>query len=224
MKINKTIIALSVLAVALTSCGSSQKKEEAPITIKPATTAIKGELRDLFTVVDKEYTLSDEEFGRDKGVNVEIQRTDVALPFNKDEVGSTDDKGSKDVKYLAGFGIELLDSLDNVIEVIDATEYGSPSGESIKSAIASAAGETTSIKFHFDIKDTKPAKFRIISILRPNIPEEETTTEEAIVTEEEESSSDVSSDDLDKTIERTKEAMEVAGKAAKVSKELLDML
>lgn len=224
MKINKTIIALSVLAVALTSCGSSQKKEEAPITIKPSTTAIKGDLRDLFTVVDKEYTLSEEGFGGIQDVNIEIQRTDVALSFNKDEVGSTDDKGSKNVAYIAGLGIEILDSLDNVIKVIDATAYGSPSGESIKSAIASAAGETTSIKFTFDLEGKKPAKFRLISSLRPNVPKEETTTEETVVAEEEESSNDDSSDDLDKTIKQTKEAMEVAGKAAKVTKELMDLL
>lgn len=224
MKINKTIATLSIIAVALTSCGSSQKTEEAPIAIKPSTTAIKGELRDLFTVVDKEYTLTDEEFGRDKGVNIEILRTDIDLPFNKDEVGSTGDKGSKDVKYLVGFGIELLDSLDNVIEVINASDYGSPSGESIKSAIASAAGETTSLKFRFEVKDKKPSKFRIISILRPNVPEEETTTEETVVAEEDESSNDDSSDDLDKTIKQTKEAMEAAGKAAKVTKDLMDLL
>lgn len=224
MKINKTIIALSVLAVALTSCGSSQKKEEAPITIKPSTTAIKGDLRDLFTVVDKEYTLTDERYGSTKHVTIEIQRTDAVLEYDKNEIGSRSEKGDKDVKYIAGFGIELLDSLDNVIKVIDVDDWYSPSGESIKSAFSSAAGETTSLEFEIDLNDIKPAKFRVISSLRPNVPEEETTTEETVVAEEEETTSDDSSDDLDKTIKQTKEAMEVAGKAAKATKELMDLL
>lgn len=61
MKINKTIIALSVLAVALTSCGSSQKKNDAkakgPDVVRPATTVIKGDLQEYFTVLDKGYTV-----------------------------------------------------------------------------------------------------------------------------------------------------------------------
>lgn len=223
MIINKTIVALSVLAVALTSCGSSEKKEEAPITIKPSTTAIKGDLRDLFTVVDKEYTLTDERYSSTKHLTIEIQRTDAVLEYDKNEIGSRAEKGDKDVKYIAGFGIELLDSLDNVIKVIDVDDWYSPSGESIKSAFSSAAGETTSLEFEIDY-DIKPAKFRVISSLRPNVPEEETTTEETIVAEEEETTSDDSSDDLDKTIKQTKEAMEVAGKAAKATKELMDLL
>lgn len=198
MKINKTIIALSVLAVALTSCGSSQKesgtKPEGPIVIRPATTVIKGDLQEYFTVLDKGYTVKqtraqdyDGQPVYSTAITVDVVRTDAAFPCDKNKIGSVCDYGSESIKYTAGFGIEFLDSLDNTIGVVYATERNidsrkspAPIGEELMAAISSRGGESTALTFTYRSKDKieKPYKFRLLSILRPTGSEEESTSEE----------------------------------------------
>lgn len=197
MKINKTIIALSVLAVALTSCGSSQKesdaKSEGPGILRPATTVIKGDLQEYFTVLDKGYIVKQTRTYDYNGqpaystaITVDVVRTDEAFPCDKNRIGSVCDYGSKSIKYVAGFGIEFLDSLDNTIGVVYATEHNidprrspAPIGEELMAAISSRAGESTALTFTYISKDKidKPYKFRLLSILRPTESEEESTSE-----------------------------------------------
>ena len=198
MKINKTIIALSVLAVALTSCGSSQKKSdtkaEGPDVIRPATTVIKGDLQEYFTVLDKGYIVKQTRAYDYNGqpaystaITVDVVRTDTAFPCDKNKIGSVSDYGSKSIKYVAGFGIEFLDSIDNTIGVVYATEHSidprkspAPIGEELMAAISSRAGESTALTFTYISKDKidKPYKFRLLSILRPTESEEDPATEE----------------------------------------------
>ena len=158
------LLALAVIAVCLISCGGKKKSKE--IILTPETTQIKGDLGDYFEVVNREYKLTDSDWGNEKMISIEIRRTDTDYAF--------DLKGVMPYGYLgqgitghAGFGIEIRDIDGNVIHKVGATASGTGgmySHEDMKEALRLKAGETATIRWQEDLSgDNKPAKFNLTS-------------------------------------------------------------
>lgn len=110
-------------SLILSSCGSKDKKNDAGASVKPKSTAIKGDLGDYFQVVDKEYTLQKQggPISESWLISVEVKRTDKDFAFPADNINPFGTNGGED--YHVGFGIELLGDAGPV-DVKQATEGG----------------------------------------------------------------------------------------------------
>jgi hypothetical protein len=124
MKKIMTILGAILIALFIfTSCGGGSKDK---VSVKPKTTAIKGDLGDYFEVVDKEYIIKVEDpesYSKEGKITVELKRNDkdFAFIFDSDKLGQYGEYGSA-VHYLVGFGIELFtDEGPSLIRL--ATDY-----------------------------------------------------------------------------------------------------
>lgn len=155
---NLKYLAAAAAVVFLASCGGKKENSDEAIVLKPETTHVKGSLSDNFEVVDKEYTVID-------GVlSVEVKRTDVDFAFNVKGVEHYGTYG-EGVTGNVGFGIELLDENDNVIDTRSATEGGMGgmySHDDMTAALKLKAGETCIVRWSVS-GDKKPVKFRLTS-------------------------------------------------------------
>lgn len=97
--------------IVTSSCGSQKNNDETTLT--PQKTTIKGELKDYYEVVDKEYTITDDTFG--KLITVQLKRTDTEFPNNYKKGYEPVGMSGRDVKGNYGFGIEVFDADDNKI-------------------------------------------------------------------------------------------------------------
>lgn len=158
------IFTIAIIAFSLASCGSKnnqseEDKSEESKGLTPETTKIKGDLGDYFEVVDKDYILTKDGIG--VMVSVEVKRTDTEYAF--DPQGVEDFGVTGDGIRNAGFGIELLDENNNVIEKKAATR-GMYSRDDIKEALKLKPGETGTVRWEFYLnEDQKPVKFRLTS-------------------------------------------------------------
>lgn len=157
-------LTIAVMAVSLASCGGKKNSDEnEKIVLTPETTSIKGDLGDYFTVVDKEYTVTND-FGNMVTVEVERNDNDYLFELKGVEPYGTSGRG---VTGHAGFGIEILDEDGNVIEKTAATASGLSgmySSDDMKEALKLRAGETGTVRWSFSFdSDAKPAKFRLTS-------------------------------------------------------------
>lgn len=160
-------LALAAIAVCLISCGDRKKsKDKDAIVLSPETTKIKGDLGDYFEVVNREYKLTDGDWGNKKMISIEIRRTDIDYAFDLDGVYPYGYSG-QEITGHAGFGIEIRDTDGNVIRKIGATASGTLgmySSEDMKEALRLKAGETATIRWQTEItSDNKPAKFNLTS-------------------------------------------------------------
>lgn len=151
------------MTICLTSCGGKKEQVDESIVLTPETTHIKGDLGDYFEVVEKEYHVT-ENWG--DMVSIEVKRTDVDYSFNLKGVEPYGTYGQS-VTGHAGFGIEILDENDNVIEKVAATGSGFGgmySSDDMKEALKLRAGETGTVRWSFNFnKEIKPVKFRLSS-------------------------------------------------------------
>lgn len=163
---------IAVMAICLAACGGKKDPEEKgneEITLTPETTKVRGDLREYFKVVDKEYTVT-KEFG--DLVSIEVERTDVDFDFDLTDIEPFGTFGPG-VRGNVGFGIEILDEKGNVIEKCAATASGLSgmySSGDMKEAMALKPGESSTVRwsFHFKEDGPKPAKFRLTSALQEN--------------------------------------------------------
>lgn len=111
MKLAKTVLLVAILAV-FASCKQSG--------LTPDSTTVSGDLSKCFTVVDREYTLTQD--GDKSIVAVEFERTAEALPFEL--YGRTIESFSETDGFIVnvGFGVEFLDKDGNVVKKIVATD------------------------------------------------------------------------------------------------------
>lgn len=120
-QINTIAIAV-VTAIFMTACGGSSSKS-GDTTVTPKSTTLKGDLKDYFEVVDKEYKIKVDEgsFMKSGMITVEIKRNSTPFDFPTDNINPFGTNGSED--YHVGFGIEIFDESGPVV-VKNATSGG----------------------------------------------------------------------------------------------------
>lgn len=149
------------LAALLASCVSTAKKES---VVKPETTEVKGDLKGYYEIVEKDYKIRED--GINLVINVELKRTSKELPFDASvgefSYGRLDDGNGKEVKV--GFGIELLDENNDIIESIKAGDYGwyGADTENIPELMKLDNGETGTLTIKVK-GENNPVKFRILT-------------------------------------------------------------
>lgn len=150
MKINFTNVAFALLVpIFLVSCGDSKKEKAEDVTVTPKTTSLKGDLKEYYDVVDKDYKIKvDEGSYMNQGmITVEVKRNEKDFDFKTDNINPFGTNGSED--YHVGFGIEIFDESGPAV-IKTATEGGMGgvySGDDVKSLIQLGKGETGYIRW-----------------------------------------------------------------------------
>ena len=149
------------LTALLMSCGGNNV-----VSLKPEITNVKGDLKEFYEVVDKNYKVIEE--GINNIVNVELKRTSNELEFNpkSGEFRYGTWYGNNGEEITVNFGFELLDEENNVIQTLkpgDSGWYGTDY-EDIEPLLKLNTDETGTLKLKIDIEN-KPVKFRILSSL-----------------------------------------------------------
>ena len=129
------------------------------------------------------------------------------LPYAINEVDAFNTNNEPTADYYAGFGIELLNADGEIIAKQPATMFPYSENE-IMEALRLQPGETTTIEINIEAteKDFKNAvNYRITSALQDNRKKREELKNNS-------GKSDSNSDDIDKTLEQTEKALELAGK------------
>lgn len=139
-------------AIFLTSCGGNSEKKNDEVVVKPKSTTLKGDLKDYFEVVDKDYKIKVEEgsFMSSAMITVEVKRTDKDFDFPTDNINPFGTNGSED--YHVGFGIEIFDESGPVV-VSNATSGGMSgpySSDDVISLMKLGKGETGFIRWSVD--------------------------------------------------------------------------
>ena len=191
----KNVLFAFCIATFLVSCGGNDVE-----SLKPENSTVKGDLKDYFEVVDKDYKIVED--GINHVVNVELKRTSNALPFDP-QTGNFSYgtwNGNNDEEITLEFGCELLDKDGNIVQTIKPGEsgwYGTES-EDVETLMKLNEGETGTLKIKINIEN-KPVKFRILSSMK------ESTNSDADNTDETEtissSDSNTSSNDWDAVLD-----------------------
>lgn len=166
----KKLFLLLAVAGVMVACGGGEKKAAEKTCLVAETTEIKGDLKDYYTVVDKEYTLEDEEYSNDKMVTIILKRTDKALPSKYDGFEPSGTYGYG-VNGNYGFGIIVKNANgDEVMNVrADASGLdGVYSHEDLKNLWELEAGEEAKVRWSTsDLNDcTGKMTFRITSFAK----------------------------------------------------------
>lgn len=201
------IAVVIIIALMATMCGGGDNEEanEAKEGIKPIQTEVKGDLKDYFEVVDKNCKLKPNKYL--SSIVVELRRIGGELPFSITDVEAFNTNNEPTADYYAGFGIELLNADGEIIAKQPATMFPYSENE-IMEALRLQPGETTTIEINIEAteKDFKNAvNYRITSALQDNRKKREELKNNS-------GKSDSNSDDIDKTLEQTEKALELAGK------------
>lgn len=189
----KSIFVFGLAALLLVGCVSTAKKES---VVKPEITEVKGDLKGCYEVVEKDYKIRED--GINLVINVELKRTSKELPFDASagefSYGRLDDGNGKEVKV--GFGIELLDENNDIVESIKASEYGwyGVDTENIPDLMKLGAGETSTLTIKVKGKNS-PVKFRILTNVQESTyePSERTGSVSSNISSDTDSETDVSS-------------------------------
>jgi len=188
LKLN--VLTLAIIILALTSSCGGGKKE---YSIKPSSTAVKGDLSNYFEVVDGSYKLEKgaEKFDQYK-IKVQLKRKDGAFDFD-----------AKDLESRGYFRLctSLLGEGGTPI-VLGSTEgMGQGDGnEGRKELIALKTGETGWVEFRFTSLDEKDEmdKVKTFEINSSVNKEEQTSSSSSSSDDKDKSSSTASSGDCDK--------------------------
>lgn len=208
------LFGFSLVALLLASCGGdSDKSVTKEIIVKPEQTEIKGDLKDCYVVVDKEVKVYKELSAY--VVQVELKRTEKELPYDRKDVVIFPEADESEKSNLAGFGIEVLDSLGNVIanNGANSTPY---SWDEMTAALQLLPGETTTINFHVYDNLSQAAKYRVTSLVEKNQKAKKNTVGN-VIDEAIEQSEKQTNEDIGEAIEATKDLIEA-------EKKLLEML
>lgn len=206
-------------------CGGGSSTQPKEVVLKAAQTAIKGDLKGCYEVVDKNYRVkfATESWENDV-VTVELKRTETALPYDRKNVVIFPEADESSAEYCAGFGCEVLDADGNVLDKItaNATPY---SWDEMTAALQLLPDETTTIDFHFDDL-SEAASFRITSLVQPNEERKITLgTEIDAVMDIAEQAAKLSDEvDIDEVQADAEKALEMAGKSMELASDMLNML
>jgi hypothetical protein len=134
---------VAVFSTTLFSCGGKKAKGPETVSVKPKTTAVKGELGDCFTVVDATYTIKEEDYNGNM-IIVELKRTDAPLPLDPER--TTHYGVSGDVDYNAGFGLDLFSDQGPELITSPSDEYALGDRTQLKTILKLKSGETGFLK------------------------------------------------------------------------------
>lgn len=171
-------IGVVVLISLFSNIGGNEEtttQEPKELIIKAAQTAIKGDLKGCYEVVDKNYRVKFAQKSYESDiVTVELLRTSQQLPYDRKNVVIYPEADESSAENCAGFGIEILDAYGDVIEKINAnaTPY---SWDEMTAALQLLPEETTTIAFHLDDL-SEAVSFRVTSLVTKN--EERRTSSE----------------------------------------------
>ncbi|MBO7134772.1 MAG: hypothetical protein J6W06_11540 [Bacteroidales bacterium] len=198
------IVSMIALMYAGSSCGGSKesKSENPDFVLKPSKVEITGPLKDYFRVVDKSFNCKYDESAWDKYmITIELERTDVDFDgkFDGYEPFGTSGYG---VEGNYGFGIELRDSMDNIVYNCAATASGLSgvySSDDLKALMKLNSGETGIVRWSenlgkINIEGTN-LTFKITSACDENQKGSSSSKSEA--TDDDDDSSDYSSSSFD---------------------------
>lgn len=163
----KVILYLSIVTLFL-SCGKKSNDDGfIELTLKPETTEVSGDMEGCFKVVDREY--KSVKGGLSDGlISIELQRTDLDLPFTikKGKKPSSYGTFGIDVYLHVGFGIEFLDKDGNILDKVDAESVGFGgcySSEDPIDIVMLNEGKKASIRFSVNEEIKDAVSFRITS-------------------------------------------------------------
>jgi hypothetical protein len=214
------LFVLAIATLAMTSCGGGDSSAPKPIIVKPAQTEIKGDLKGCFEVVDKEFKVYKDYSAY--VVQVELKRTDVELPYDRKDVTIFPEAKDSEKSNIAGFGIEVLDSLGTVIakNEANATPY---SWDEMKAVLQLLPGETATINFHIYDSLHSATQYRVTSLVEQNTKQEGDIVDRALDKLDKEISEEIE-DDVEDGIEDVKKATKAVKDVLEVEKEILDLL
>ena len=174
MNDKKKYILIGVGVVVLIALFSNIGKKEETTTqepkeliLKAAQTTIKGDLKDCYEVVDKNYRVKQAQKSYESDViTVELLRTSKQLPYDRKNVVIFPEADKSSAENCAGFGIEVLDAYGDVIakKNANATPY---SWDEMTAALQLLPEETTTIAFHLDDL-SEAVSFRVTSLVTKN--------------------------------------------------------
>lgn len=164
-KLLSTLFLIGLLA----SCGGKKGDSEnsGSEMMEPETTMVSGDLGACFTVVEREYKITDNG-GWGNMLTVELERTNAPLPFeltSSTEVATFGHSMSKPF-IKVGFGIEFLDIDGNVLGKVSATGSGlsaSYDPDEAVDLVKLKPGEKGSIRFSVNDAEKDAMYFRISS-------------------------------------------------------------
>lgn len=169
MKKTNFIAFIAICSVMLISCSKSMD-----ITLTPKSTQVKGELKEYFTVVDKNYIVKYDKDGypKYKEITIELQRTGVPFAFDKKGIEPVGNSGDG-VRGNFGIGIKIYDADNNIIKSVSPTADGLSgvySSEDLENLLILEENETgivrwTSYEFQDLDIDDKNFTFEISSSL-----------------------------------------------------------
>lgn len=112
---------VSLICLSLVSCGEKSKDA----TLTPTSTIVSGDLKEYFTVVDKPITVKYDEnaFSGKYMITVELQRTNTPFAFDSEGLEPVGISGES-VTGNYGIGIDVLDTLGNVVLTVSPTASG----------------------------------------------------------------------------------------------------
>ena len=213
-----------IILFALVSCmgGSDNKaaKEAKELVLKADDTEIRGDLKDCYEVVDKNYKVKfAEKSYEDDIITVELKRISEELPYDRDNVVIFPEADKSSAEYCAGFGIDILNADGDVIDKINA-KANPYSWDEMTTALQLLPDETTTIAFHFDDL-SEATSFIIRSEVQKNKKRKTTHSKDVnSVVDLAKKAAELSEDadlkeaqkDAEKALKATGEALEVAGK------------
>ena len=218
-------IGIFILLSLIPNCGGSDEtevQEKKELILKVDQRKIKGDLKECFEVVDKDYRVKfAKKSYEDDLVTVELKRTSKNLPYDRKDVTIFPGAEKSSANNCAGFGIEILDANGDVIDkkTPQATPY---SWDEMTAALQLLPDETTTIQFHFDnLSDA--VSFRVTSIVAKN--EERKSNAKASAKSSVNTLIEAAEDyDYDADLEDAEKALKTAGKAMEATGKMLDAL
>lgn len=196
------IVSAVALIFACSSCGGSKesKPENPDFVLKPSKVEITGPLKDYFKVVDKSFNCKYDASAWEKYmITIELERTDVGFDgkFDGYEPFGTSGYG---VEGNYGFGIELRDSMDNIVYNCAATASGLSgvySSDDLKALMKLNPGETGIIRWSENLGrktiEGTNLTFKITSACEENQPGSSTSSKSKDIDDDDDSSDDSSS-------------------------------
>lgn len=164
-------IGVVVLIALFSNIGKKEEtttqEEPKELILKAAQTTIKGDLKDCYEVVDKNYRVKRAQKSYESDViTVELLRTSKQLPYERKNVVIFPEADKSSAENCAGFGIEVLDAYGDVIakKNANATPY---SWDEMTAALQLLPEETTTIAFHLDDL-SEAVSFRVTSLVTKN--------------------------------------------------------